>query len=151
MNEYQTHTQARGSYRIQDHKQRENAVAMQNTKQTVHPGVNKLQEYYLEGELKFLREAVAKGRTRQTHFTDPGVDYCYRCPLSRKLINWETLRQNIKGHSLGCITRSQQPSTRLQSTLKSKQFSASKLVLRGKGETEHSHQITRTSRNAVQK
>ena len=34
----------------------------------------------------------------QTHFTDPRLEYCYRCPLCNRVINGENLSQSIKIH-----------------------------------------------------
>ena len=58
--------------------------------------INKLQPKYPMGELKFMREALETNHTSQTHFTDPGAEFCYRRPLCGKLINKDNLATCIR-------------------------------------------------------
>ena len=60
--------------------------------------INKRKACYSEAELSFFKEAVMEGHVSQTHFTDPSLEYCYRCPLCDRVVNGENLSQSIKIH-----------------------------------------------------
>ena len=47
--------------------------------------LNKLQANFSKEELELFRDAIEAGRINQTHFTDPSLDYCYRCPICQKI------------------------------------------------------------------
>ena len=59
------------------------------------PICRRLPEFSNE-ELKFTRAAIDNKRLSQAHFTDPGPDYCYRCPLCIEALDGETLHHQIK-------------------------------------------------------
>ena len=45
---------------------------------------NKMAARFSEWEITSFTEALNTGRIGQTHFADPGANFCYRCPLCRK-------------------------------------------------------------------
>ena len=58
--------------------------------------INKRKACFSEAEISFFKDAVAEGHVSQTHFTDPRLEYCYRCPLCNRVINGENLSQSMR-------------------------------------------------------
>ena len=60
--------------------------------------MNKRSPIYSTEELEFFAAAIEHRHVSQTHFMDPGADFCYRCPLCRKVINAEGILQKTRIH-----------------------------------------------------
>ena len=70
----------------------------ENASSTIQARIKKLQAKFSTEEKAFFRDAIDSGHINQTHFTDPSIDYCYRCPMCHRILNNESLQRKVRLH-----------------------------------------------------
>ena len=96
-NEEDTPTKEKRKTKRQRREESEGETLEQQGK-VVRLMLNKRKPDFSREELEFFRRAMEHRHICQTHFAEPGANYCHRRPLCRKVVNGEGILRKIEIH-----------------------------------------------------